>query len=188
MTPEPSVSAETLAAAGYALFMVLVAAGLELGARFTHRRVHDAKTVGFRYHAPIDAWQCDEGAFLWRQRTRHPLPVARYRAHPHTCNRCASKRRCTDADDGREVVRPLAAWPFTEIGRFQRGLSLMLLVLAALILVVEAIRHHAGAELVLLAAAFGPAAILAHRALDPWRRTRQGPRHSTREPRSAPMR
>ncbi|MGE5176625.1 MAG: hypothetical protein ACM3JJ_09660 [Hyphomicrobiales bacterium] len=182
MTPGPNVSAETLAAAGYAMFLVLAAAGLELGARLTHRRVHDAKTVGFQYHAHIDAWQCDEGAFLWRQRTRHAVPVARYRAHAPTCNRCASKCRCTDADDGREVVRPLTAWPFTEIGQFQRGISLMLLTLAALILVVEAIRHHAGAELVVLAAALGPTAIIAYRTLDQFRRTRRAPEHAAPHP------
>ena len=171
MTSGAAVSVETLAAAGYALFLVLVAAGLELGARFTHRRVHDAKTVGFQYHPHIDAWQCDEGAFLWRQRTRHVQPVARYRAHAPTCNRCASKCRCTDADDGREVLTPLAAWPSTEIGRFQRGLSLMLLALATLIVVVEAFRHHGGAELVVLAAAIGPAAIIGRRTLGQLRRT-----------------
>lgn len=165
MTLEPSVSVETLASAGYAMFLVLVAAGLELGARFTHRRVHAAKTVGFRYHRHIDAWQCDQGALLWRQPAGGSQPVARYRAHAHTCNRCTCKGRCTDTDDGREVVHPLAAWPLTEIGRFQRGLSLTLLALAALILVAEAFRHHGRADLAVLALPLGGSAMMASRVL-----------------------
>jgi hypothetical protein len=155
MTGWETVSLETLLAAGYALFLVLVAAGLELLARFTHRRVGDAKTVSFRYHRHVDAWQCSEGYFLWRQQQEQSPRIARYRAHAHICNKCASKCQCTDSDDGRELVRSLDAWPFTEIGRFQRGLSLTLLVLATLILAVETARHHQRADLIVLAAAFG---------------------------------
>jgi hypothetical protein len=91
MTGWGSVSLETLFAAGYALFLVIVAAGLGLLARFTHRRVDGAKTVGFRYHPHVDAWQCSEGYFLWRQQSERPHRVARYRAHAHICNKCGSK-------------------------------------------------------------------------------------------------
>lgn len=97
MTGWETVSLETVLAAGYAVFLVIVAAGLELLARFTHRRGRDT-TGGFDYH--------------WRG----------------------------------------VAWPFTEIGRFQRGLSLTVLLLAAFILAVEAFRHHGSGDLAILSA------------------------------------
>jgi hypothetical protein len=42
-------------------------------------------------------------------------------------------------------------WPHSEAGRFHRGISLMLVGLAVLILLVEGIRHHGPPELVVLA-------------------------------------
>ena len=43
-----------------------------------------------------------------------------------------ARRRCTDSDRGREIVRPLDPWPHSEAGRFHRGLALMLVALALL--------------------------------------------------------
>jgi putative copper export protein len=71
-------------------------------------------------------------------------------------------------NEGRELVRSLEESPRAELGQFQRGLSLMLLALAAVVLLVEAFRHHQPAELLLLAAAFGPLLALSRRALRRW--------------------
>ena len=74
----------------------------------------------------------------------------RYRAKAHVCNACPSKDACTDSDRGREIVRPLDPWPHSEAGRFHRGISLMLVALALLVLVVGAARNHRPDEAALL--------------------------------------
>ena len=74
------------------------------------------------------------------------------------CNGCPAKGDCTDSDAGREIARPLDPWPHSEVGRFHRALSVVLVALAALILCVEALRNHAPADLLALAL---PAAITA---------------------------
>ena len=75
----------------------------------------------------------------------------RYRAKAHICNGCPRKPACTDSDRGREIVRPLDPWPHSEAGRFHRVISLLMVALAALILVAEAVRHHAPSEATLIA-------------------------------------
>jgi hypothetical protein len=167
MTWPADLSPETLLAAGYGLFLVLVAAGLQRLARFTYRRAGGTNTIGFRRHPHLNAWQCSEGYFLWLRELDRQKGLARFRAHPHTCNRCAVKCHCTDSDEGRELVQFLSPWPQTELGRFKLGLSLTLLVLAAMVLAVEAFRHHRRPELLVLGAAFAPAWFVMART---WRR------------------
>ena len=76
----------------------------------------------------------------------------RYRAKAHICNGCPRKEACTDSDHGREIVRPLDPWPHSEAGRFHRGLSLVLVALALLVLVAAGVRNHEPAEAALLGA------------------------------------
>jgi hypothetical protein len=48
-------------------------------------------------------------------------------------------------------VRPLDPWPHSEAGRFHRGISLVLIALALLVLVVAAVRNGRPADHALLA-------------------------------------
>jgi hypothetical protein len=59
------------------------------------------------------------------------------------------------------VVRALDPWPHSGAGRFHRGISLVIMVIAALILVVEAVRNHDPLELVVLGAMFWMVALVA---------------------------
>ena len=102
------------------------------------------------YHENRDAWECPEGEYLWCSAGNPDYAFVRNRAKAHVCNTCPSKRNCTDSDSGREIRRSHAPWPHSEVGRFHRGLSLTLVLLAGLILVVEALRHHGPAELIVL--------------------------------------
>jgi hypothetical protein len=151
------MSAETFLVAGYAGFLLVAALLLEWLSAHTHRRSLRYRTAGFTYDEQQDHWQCPEGQHLWPHEFDHERRLVRYRAKAHTCNTCPRKQACTDSDSGREIVRPLDPWPHSEAGRFHRGLSLMLVVLALLVIVVGAARNHgpadAALQLVMLALA-----------------------------------
>ena len=86
-----SIPLEVFLAAGYAIFLVALAALLEWVAKHSHRRTDQLETVGFRYHPEMDRWQCPVGTHLVRIHT-HEHRVARYRAPAHACNSCPIKR------------------------------------------------------------------------------------------------
>jgi hypothetical protein len=150
-----SIPLEVFLAAGYAIFLVALAALLEWVAKHSHRRTDQLETVGFRYHPEMDRWQCPVGTHLVRIHT-HEHHVARYRAPAHACNSCPIKRDCTDSDQGREIEHHLDLWIRTGIGRFHAGISLALLLLAALLLAVEAGRYPQPHTLLLTAGLLAP--------------------------------
>jgi hypothetical protein len=158
------VSTEVLLAAAYAGLLTSGAFALEWLSAHTHRRALRFRTAGFTYDADHDHWRCPEGEHLFPHELDRELRLVRYRARAHVCNRCPSKPRCTDSDDGREIARPLDPWPHSEAGRFHRLIALLLVALAGLILVVELVRHHAASEAALLVAVLA-AATLAGRLL-----------------------
>jgi hypothetical protein len=129
------------------VFLILVAAGLEWFGRHSHRRSGRFRTAGFKYHQHLDAWECPCGQHLHRHSDHPARRLARYRAPAHACNACHRKVDCTDSDQGREITVSVGSWIASEAGRFHRGISLALLVLAALVLVVEVFRCQTGSEL-----------------------------------------
>ncbi len=157
------MSVEALLAAGYATFLVGIAFVIEWLSAHTHRRSLRYRTAGFTYHEHLDAWECPEGEHLLPYETDDERRLARYRARAHVCNRCPSKSACTDSERGREVVRPLDPWPHSEAGRFHRGLSLVLVGLAGLIVVIGLGLHHRAAESLLLGAVLVGVALAARR-------------------------
>jgi hypothetical protein len=146
MTPE------VLLAAGYAALLIAGAFALEGLSAHTHARALRYRTAGFAYDETLDHWQCPEGEHLWPHEFDEERRLVRYRAKAHVCNACPCKAACTDSDRGREIVRPLDPWPHSEAGRFHRGIAVLLVGLALLIVVVEGARHHRPQETALLAA------------------------------------
>lgn len=142
--------AEVVLASGYAVFLLATAAGLDLLAQHSYRRSERFRTAGFRYHAHLDAWECPEGQHLWLHEHDHARRALRYRGKPHVCNACPAKPDCTDSDEGREIVHSLDSWARSEAGRFHRVLSMTLVLLAALLLSAELLRHRDPSELLLL--------------------------------------
>lgn len=134
--------AEAWFVGGYAVALVLIALLLEWIARGSHQRIHQAKTIGFQYHHHLNAWQCSEGTYLRHHETDRHARVIRFRAEAKVCNGCHCKHKCTDSDEGRELVHPLDAWPHSEMARFQRALSLSLIVLACLFCAIEMARQQ----------------------------------------------
>lgn len=137
---------------GYAVFLLFTASVLEHLAWHCHRRSHRIRTAGFNYRREFDAWECPAGQFLARAAIDHRRQIVVYRAPARACNLCTLKATCTDSDEGREIVSQPDAWLRSEIGRFHRGISLTLCILAALITAVEIPRRHARVDGLLLCA------------------------------------
>jgi hypothetical protein len=152
---------ETLLATGYAVLLLVIAAGLEMMGRHSHRRAGQYHNRGFRFHKHADHWECPQGARLERAEIDNELRVIRYRAPAQTCKGCPIRGQCTDSDSGRELSVSLDPWLSSEIGRFHRGISLALLILAVLIMAVELVRHGRGPERWVLSAALATLSLLA---------------------------
>ena len=160
------MSPEVWLAAAYAVSLALGAFALEWLSAHTHRRALRYRTAGFTYDPTYDHWLCPEGEHLWPHELDRERRLVRYRARAQVCNACPSKHRCTDSDEGREVVRALDPWPHSEAGRFHRVIAVLMVGLAALVLVVELARHHEPAEAALLLALLVPTALGGRRLLE----------------------
>jgi hypothetical protein len=156
-----TIHPEVLLAVGYAIFLLSAALGLDLLARHSHARSERYRTAGFTYHPSHDAWICPEDQMLLRSEVDHGRRLIRYRGRPQICNHCPSKTDCTDSDEGREVVRAMDPWPHSEAGRFHRGISLAVALIAGLILTAESTRNHAPLELAVIVAALVVVALAA---------------------------
>jgi Transposase DDE domain len=165
---------EALLAVGYAVFLLLVATGLDVLARHSHRRSDRYRTAGFTFRPDLDLWECPEGQQLRLVDTDHRQRLAHYRASPAVCNACPVKGECTDSDHGRRVTRALDPWPHSEAGRFHRGLCVVLVVLAAVIAGVALIRSDGATEAAALATVLGLALVIASRLLADFRRLPSG--------------
>ncbi|HEY7002079.1 MAG TPA: hypothetical protein VH330_10080 [Candidatus Udaeobacter sp.] len=144
-----SLHIEVALATGYSAFLIVVASGLELFGRHSHRRSGQFRTAGFKYHGQLDVWECPSGHHL-HPHYRDPVrDVVRYRAPAHTCNACARKNDCTDSEQGREIIHSSESWIETEAGKFHRVLSLTLLFLAVLIVLAEMLRYPTLPEVLL---------------------------------------
>jgi len=132
---------EVLLSSAYAVFLLAIAAGLEVMAKQAQRRTDRYELAGFRYHPGFDRWECPEGNHLVRVESDLMWRSARYRARAHDCNACRRKVDCTDSDSGREIEHHLDLWMRTGLRQFHRGLSLTLIVLAGLLLIIEVARY-----------------------------------------------
>lgn len=141
---------EVVLAASYAIVLVGIAFILELLARHSHQRSERYRNSGFVYMQDMDVWECPASRQLRRTATDYQRRVVHYRAPADTCNACALKKSCTDSNDGRLLKRHLDSWVESELRRFHRGISLVLLVLATLILVAETVRHGEPREVLLV--------------------------------------
>ncbi|MEO8851110.1 MAG: hypothetical protein ABI360_05215 [Allobranchiibius sp.] len=169
-----SVSTEVALFAGYATALLVFAAVLDRLAQHSNARADRYRTAGFRYHPDHDAWACPEEQMLWPTLFDEKQQLMYYRAKPSVCNACPVKATCTNSLHGREITRPIQPWPYSEAARFHRGLVLVLVALAALLLLVTVGRHHRLIDLAVLAAPLVGCAVLAQRFTEHFRRTPTG--------------
>ncbi|HEY7307495.1 MAG TPA: hypothetical protein VH601_25445 [Bryobacteraceae bacterium] len=137
---------EAVLAIGYVLALIIIATALEWLAKHSQQRADRYHTGGFRFDRDRDAWECPVGIALLRAEIDPERHAIVYRAPAHTCNSCQIKSRCTHSDRGREIVVPLDPWVRSASMRLQRGISLVLILLAAFILGIELFRHGHGVE------------------------------------------
>lgn len=158
-----TIDIEVFLSCAYAVFLVLVAFSLELAGRYSHYRSKKMGLSGFRYYPHLDLWECPKGQHLWPVASDPSRRVYRYRAHAHVCNACSIKDLCTNSDHGRELEHNPNSWLESEVQRFHRGISLSILVLAALLLIFEMVRHQRPTDLLVLSGCLGMVAVLTTR-------------------------
>ena len=143
-------AAATWLVSGYAVFLLAVAWGFDLMARRASHRAQRWRTGRFVYHPDHDAWQCPTEQWLWPTSFDPTHRVMRYRAKPVVCNTCPVKADCTTSDHGREISRQVDPWPFSEAGRFHRGIACVVAVLAIVLPIGQAVAAHSAADLLVL--------------------------------------
>lgn len=144
------IHVEVVLAATYAVFLAGLAFILETLAQHSHKRSERYRNSGFVYFHKMDFGECPAGRQLLRVDTDYQRRIVHYRAPADTCNSCSLKNNCTDSDEGRLLKSHLDSWVESELRRFHRGISLVLLLLATVILVAEAVRNVAPRDLLIV--------------------------------------
>jgi hypothetical protein len=114
----------------YVVILWLGGWALESLARAHFRRAQRYAHNGFAYDTELDRYECPQGELLTLHTYDELNKLAIYKAPARTCNDCVLKAFCTPHDEGRHVYRSLAEFHETDIGRFHRRLSLIVLGLA----------------------------------------------------------
>jgi hypothetical protein len=115
-----------------AYVFVLWAGGwaLELLARAHFHRAQRYAHTGFAYDSELDRYECPQGELLTLHTFDDRNKLAIYKAPASSCNECVLKAFCAPHGEGRRVYRSLAAFHETDVGRFHRWLSLIILAVA----------------------------------------------------------
>ena len=115
---------------GYVVILWVGGWALEFLARAHFHRAQRYAHNGFAYDTELDRYECPQGELLTLHTFDDRNKLAIYKAPASSCNACVLKAFCTPHDEGRHVYRSLAEFHETDIGRFHRGLSLIVLGLA----------------------------------------------------------
>ncbi|WP_406695861.1 hypothetical protein V5E97_33175 [Singulisphaera sp. Ch08] len=114
----------------YVLILWISGWVLELLARAHFHRAQRHAHTGFAYDAELDRYECPQGELLTLQTFDDRNKLAIYKAPASTCNECVLKSFCTPHDEGRHVYRTLIEFHESDVGRFHRWLSLVILAVA----------------------------------------------------------
>jgi hypothetical protein len=136
--------------AAYSGFLLVVAYAFDLLARRVARRSAAWRSGSFTYHPDHDAWACPQDQWLWPTTFDPEQRTMRYRAKPSVCNSCPVKQDCTTSAHGREVVREVDPWPHSEAGRFHRGISCAVALVALLLPLGLLLGRHSPADVLVL--------------------------------------
>lgn len=124
----PSVT--VLLVCGYSAVLLLVAWAFDHLGKRSARRSAAWRTGNFVYHEDHDAWKCHRDEWLWPVSFDPDKRVIRYAGQHAVCGRCPVKDDCSPTPGPREITKPVDPWPHSEAGRFHRGISLVIAVIA----------------------------------------------------------
>ncbi|BCO34934.1 hypothetical protein BMW24_023315 [Mycobacterium heckeshornense] len=134
----------------YALFLAAVAWGFDTMARRVSQQATRWRTGKFVYRPDHDAWVCPQDQWLWPTSFDPHHRVMRYRAAPVVCNSCPVKSTCTTSNDGREITREIDPWPYSDAGRFHRGIACLVAALGVIMPLAMLIGHYTFSEVLVL--------------------------------------
>ena len=115
---------------GYVVILWVGGWALEFLARAHFQRARRYTHAGFTYDTELDRYECPQGEWLTLHTFDDRNKLAIYKAPASSCNACVLKAFCTPHDEGRHVYRSLAEFHETDVGRFHRLLSLLILAVA----------------------------------------------------------
>jgi hypothetical protein len=115
---------------GYVVILWVGGWALEFLARAHFHRAQRYAHNGFAYDTELDRYECPQGELLTLHTFDDRNKLAIYKAPASSCKACVLKAFCTPHDEGRHVYRSLAEFHETDVGRFHRWLSLVVLGLA----------------------------------------------------------
>ena len=122
--PGPDVNVWLVAV--YVLVMLAVAWAVDVLGSRSARRSMNWRHADFVYHDDVDGWRCHEDQWLWPTAFDPDKRVIRYEGAHAICGRCPSKETCSPTPGPREITRPVDPWPYSEAGRFHRGVALVI--------------------------------------------------------------
>lgn len=103
---------------------------LEFLARVHFGRAQQHAHTGFSFDLELDRYECPQGELLTLDTFDDRNKLAIYRAPASSCNECVLKLYCTPHNEGRHVYRSLTEFHETDVGRFHRWLSVIILAVA----------------------------------------------------------
>jgi hypothetical protein len=103
---------------------------LESLARAHFRRAQRYAHDGFAYDEELDRYECPQGELLTLHTFDDRNKLAIYKAPASSCRECMLKAFCAPHGEGRRVYRSLAEFHETDVGRFHRWLSRIVLGLS----------------------------------------------------------
>jgi hypothetical protein len=114
----------------YVVVLWIAGWALEILARAHFHRARRYAHTGFTYDTELDRYECPQGELLTLHTFDDRNKLAIYKAPASSCDACPLKAFCTPHDEGRRVYRSLAEFHETDVGRFHRLLSLLMLAVA----------------------------------------------------------
>ena len=110
----------------YALIMLAAAWAVDVLGSRSARHSMSWRHSDFMYHDDVDGWRCHEDQWLWPTAFDPDKRVIRYEGAHAICGRCPSKDSCSPTPGPREITRPVDPWPYSDAGRFHRGVGLVI--------------------------------------------------------------
>ena len=134
----------------YALIMLAAGWAVDVLGSRSARHSMSWRHADFMYHDDVDGWRCHEDQWLSPTAFDPDKRVIRYEGAHAICGRCPSKDSCSPTPGPREITRPVDPWPYSDAGRFHRGVGLVIACVGVFIPMLLMVAFHATGDLIVL--------------------------------------